>query len=113
MTVRCVVCGEDIADGGAVAGDERSPSHPVCESMPDTLKAKISICPVCGHIAGRHLEVTAFDLAAGTVRARPSACTCGCDYYLLPGGGSDPMPTRRPATPRPASAQQRPGPACP
>lgn len=83
----CATCGEAIPEGQAELdlNDGRA-HHPVCLSMPQALKATISRCPVCGHIEGRHLEVTAFDESTGKLRAVPSRCTCGCDYYLKPRG---------------------------
>lgn len=86
----CATCGEAIPEGQAEfdldGGRIGLPHHALCLSMPETLKAKISRCPVCGHMGGRHLEVLAFDESTGKLRAQPSQCTCGCDYYLKPRG---------------------------
>lgn len=83
----CATCGEVIPEGEAEFGSRIGvPHHATCLSMPETLKAKISRCPVCGHMEGRHLEVTDFDESSGKLPARPSRCTCGCDYYLKPRG---------------------------
>jgi len=82
----CATCGEPIPDGEAEfdldGGRIGLPHHPICLSMPESLKAKIVRCPACGHMAGRHLEVTAFDYRTGKIRVQPSPCSCGCD--LLP-----------------------------
>lgn len=82
----CAICGEAIPEGKVefdlTGGRSGFPHHLTCLSMPETLKAKISRCPVCGHMEGRHLEVTAFDESTGKIRAHPAPCTCGCDYYL-------------------------------
>ena len=62
------------------------PHHPVCLSMPESLKAKLSRCPACGHMEGSHMNVTAFDASTGKIRATHAACSCGCKYYLTPRG---------------------------
>jgi hypothetical protein len=82
----CATCGEAILEGQAEFdfddGRIGLPHHPTCLSMPETLRAKISRCPVCSHMEGRHLEVLDFDESTGKIRAQLSRCTCGCDYYL-------------------------------
>lgn len=86
----CATCGEAIPEGQAEfdlgGGRIGLPHHTTCLSMPETLKAKIVRCPICGHMGGRHLEVTAFDERTGKIRAQPTRCSCGCDYYLKPRG---------------------------
>ena len=86
----CATCGEAIPEGQGefdIDGDRIGRAHHgVCLSMPETLKAKISRCPVCGHMEGRHLEVAAFDESTGKLRVQPARCSCGCDYYLKPRG---------------------------
>lgn len=87
----CATCGETIPEGQGEIDLDRGrrtglAHHCVCLSMPETLKAKISRCPVCGHMEGRHLEVAAFDESTGKVRVQPTRCSCGCDYYLKPRG---------------------------
>ena len=89
---QCSTCGEDIPEGHAAFDLEGAhiglPQHPTCRSMPETLKASISRCPICGHMEGRHLEVLNFDESSGRLRVQPSKCSCGCTYYLsTPGVG--------------------------
>jgi ribosomal protein L32 len=90
MADRCTTCGEAIAEGEAeFDGDDGRiglPHHPVCLSMPESLKAKLSRCPACGHMEGSHMDVTAFDAFTGKIRATYTACSCGCKYYLTPRG---------------------------
>lgn len=70
---QCGTCGEPILD---------SDGHPVCESMPQSLKDSISRCPDCGHVEGKHMEVTSFDETTWRLTAVHALCECGCDYYL-------------------------------
>lgn len=90
MADRCTTCGEAIPEGEAeFDGDDGRigrPHHPVCLSMPESLKAKLSRCPACGHTEGSHMNVTAFDASTGKIRATHAACSCGCKYYLTPRG---------------------------
>ena len=90
MADRCTTCGEAIPEGEAeFDGDDGRigrPHHPVCLSMPESLKAKLSRCPACGHMEGSHMDVTAFDAFTGKIRATHTACSCGCKYYLTPRG---------------------------
>lgn len=78
MMEQCALCGEAIPDGEAEfdlsGGRLGLPHHPVCLSMPTSLKAKLAICPACNHMKGRHMEVTAINLQTGKGR---SLCTCG------------------------------------
>ncbi len=88
---RCSTCGEDIPEGEAEfdldGGRIGLPHHKVCLSMPDSLKAKLDRCPVCGHMSGSHLEVTDFDYSTGRVRCVPAECHCGCGHYLAAATG--------------------------
>lgn len=87
----CATCGEVISEADAEVnlaggGIGFAPQHATCRSMPESLKAKISRCPICAHMTGRHLEVTAFNESTGKIQTKPSQCSCGCDYYLKPRG---------------------------
>lgn len=87
MSEACAACGEDIADGEAEfdqsGGRIGLPYHPVCLSMPESLKAKLSCCPKCGHMEGSHMDVLGFNLETGKVRCERVPCHCGCRYYLI------------------------------
>lgn len=90
MADRCTTCGEAIPEGEAEfdldGGRIGLPHHPVCLSMPKSLKARLSRCPACGHMEGSHMNVTAFDETTWKVRAVHAECHCGCRYYLVPHG---------------------------
>jgi len=86
MSETCATCGESIADGEVEfdleGGRIGLPHHPVCLSMPDSLKAKLSRCPACGHMEGSHMEVLGFNPENGKVRCAHGECQCGCRHYM-------------------------------
>lgn len=86
---RCATCGEPIPDGEAVfdlfGGRIGLSYHQTCQSIPTPLKAKLSVCPVCGHMEGRHMDCDFDETTVRITSGRHTLCAyngCGCDWYM-------------------------------